>query len=239
MTLTLALDTATDLASVAVGREGCLLGQALIAQRRHSAALMPTVEDVLAQVGGSLDQVTRILIADGPGSFTGLRIGVATVQGIVQARDDITVGVAPSLLGAAWVASRWLDGPVAAMYDALRGEVYAAVYQVHHDRVECFLAPTMGTVEMLAERTSVRPLVAVGDGAAACQEAVRRWTGRPAIPPPEGAPRAAALIALERLSGVVRDLADPSVFEPEYGRQAEAQVRWEEKHGRPLPHTEG
>jgi tRNA threonylcarbamoyladenosine biosynthesis protein TsaB len=237
--VTVALDTATDIASIAVGSPSGLLAQVVVTGRRHAAATVPAVGDALRLAGVRLDDVAHIVVADGPGSFTGLRIGVATVQGIVRARPRIRVSTAPSLLAAAWVAGRFLLGPIAALYDALRGEVYGAVYGFDGDGVQVLLPPTLGTVEALAEQSERRPTVAVGDGAVRHAETVRAWTGREPIAPPAGASRAAAFLALEAAEGALRPVPDIMEFDPDYGRPAEAQVRWERAHGRRLPDSPG
>jgi tRNA threonylcarbamoyladenosine biosynthesis protein TsaB len=236
---TLALDTATDLASIAVGDGDTLLAEVMLGPRRHATGLMPGVEEALRLAGVGVGAVDRILVADGPGSFTGLRIGIATVQGLCRACPAVSVASAPSLLAAAWVAAQSDPGPVAAAYDALRGEVFGAVYHLHQGRIDVLLAPVLTTIEAMARRCPAVPALVVGDGAAAQAAAVRAWTGRDPVPPPVGAPRAAALLALERIPGALRPIADPAAFEPDYGRPAEAQARWERAHGRPLPDPPG
>lgn len=201
MTLTLALDTATDGASLAIGEKRAVLAEITLSGRRHAAALLPGMERLVELVGASLRDVQRVLLADGPGSFTGLRIGVATVQGLVRARPEITVGTAPSLLAAAWRAARFHSGAVAALYDALRGEVFGAIYRFDGDAVDCLVAPRLTTVEGLIAASPARVAVAVGDGAVAHADAVGRWTGRAPIGPPAGAPAAAAMVALDGVAG--------------------------------------
>jgi tRNA threonylcarbamoyladenosine biosynthesis protein TsaB len=239
MSLTLALDTATDLATVAVGDGRNVLAEITLGPRRHASALLPAVEEALRLGGGAMGDVARVLLADGPGSFTGLRIGAATVQGLHRARPGITVATAPSLLAAAWVGAQFASGPVAAIYDALRGEVYAAVYRFPDGAVDVLAPPVLTTLDALVRTCPAAPTLAVGDGAALDREVIRAWTGRLPVPPPLGAPRAAALLMLDRDSSVVRPIDDPATFEPEYGRPAEAQVRWERAHGRQLPDAPG
>lgn len=238
MTVWLALETATDLASIAVGDPGGTVAELTIGRRRHAAATVPAIEQVLHAAGATLADVERVVLADGPGSFTGLRIGVATVQGLARERAGLVIETAPSLRAAAWVAGRVARGPVAALYDALRGEVYGAVYRFEDRRVRELLPPTRGTVETLARRVP-EVVLAVGDGAARYAEAVERWTGRPPLAPPVGAPRASALLALAPLAGGTVRVEDITRFEPAYGRPAEAQVRWEREHGRSLPDSTG
>lgn len=234
-----ALDTATDLATVAAGHSGTVLAEVAVGPRRHAGAVLPGLVEVLRLAGGRLEDVTRVLLADGPGSFTGLRIGAATVQGLRRARPDLVVATAPSLMAAAWVGARFAAGPVAAIYDALRGQVFAAVYRFHADRVETLLPPALTTMDALAAACAERPALAVGDGAGTHAADVRAWTGREPVPPPAGAPRASSLLALDGLDGALRTEDDPSAFEPNYGRPAEAQARWERMHGRPLPDPPG
>ena len=234
----LAVDTATDVGSVAVGRPGALGAEVVFGSRRHAGALVPAVAEALRLAGVPLQDITGFAIADGPGSFTGLRIGFATVQGLVKDRSDRDVVTAPSLMATAWHGARYVDGPVASLYDALRGEVFAAVYRFQRGAVEVILAPCLTTLSRLKD-LGLHPRIAVGDGAATYAEAVRAWTGRDPVAPPAGAPRAASLIELLAVAGAVRKVDDVQDWEPDYGRPAEAQARWERKHGRPLPGTTG
>lgn len=235
MTLYLALDTATDCGSVAIGQPGQVAAELVVANRRHSAALMPGVEEVLRLAGATYADLSGIVVADGPGSFTGLRIGFATVKGILREHERLSLVTAPSLLSTAWGAAAFHAGPIAALYDALRGELFGAVYTFEASRVIRKLAPTLGTVSRLAEQSSATPTLAVGDGAVLHADAVREWTGRDPVGPLAGAvPRAGALLGLLAVEGATTAVDDPVLFEPAYGRLAEAQVRWERAHGREL-----
>jgi len=230
----LALDTATDRGSVAVGRPGVVASEVMVGARRHAAALTPSVEEALQLAGLRQSDLSGIIVADGPGSFTGVRIGFATVQGIVRQSPELAVSTAPSLLAAARLAAPFSSGAIAALYDALRGEVYAAVYRFAPKEMQVIVPPRLTTVAALRE-SGVKADVAVGDGAALFAEEVRAWTGRDPVPPPAGGPRASGLIELLGVPGALRPLDDVSTWEPDYGRPAEAQARWERAHGKPLP----
>jgi tRNA threonylcarbamoyladenosine biosynthesis protein TsaB len=234
VSLYLALDTATAHASVAAGDEGGAFAEATVGRLRHAAATLPAMEEVLRLAGAAFADVAGIVVADGPGSFTGLRIGFATAKGVWHARPAMSFATAPSLMAAAWGAAALAAGPVAAVYDALRGEVFVAVYRFDKEGAATLVAPRLvGAADLPKVRPA--PAVAVGDGAAAHADAVLAWTGRPPIGPPGGAPRAGALLELLRMPGAVTGVEDPTVLEPHYGRLAEAQVRWERTHGRALP----
>jgi hypothetical protein len=79
----------------------------------------------------------------------------------------------------------------------------------------------------------------VGEAPESARATLERSTGLAMITPPEGTPRATALIALTGLSGGAREVTNASEWEPVYGRPAEAQARWEIAHGRPLPDPSG
>lgn len=239
MSLYLALDTATDLGSVAVGSPGGALAEVTFSDRRHAAALMPAVDEARRLAGAGWSDLAGIVVADGPGSFTGLRIGLATVKGILAVHDRLEVHSAPSLLSLAWGVAHLVSGPVAALYDALRGDVYAAVYEREGEKVRVHQAPVVLPAADLAQRIVCRPAIAVGDGAVAHAMLVTSWTGRAPVGPPAGAPRASTLLSLLAVDGAIERIGDIDAFEPTYGRRAAAQDRWEAAHGRPLPDPAG
>lgn len=236
----LAIDTATGVASVAVGTPPSADSVTLIAGARSQAAqLIELVDRTLGAVGLRADDLAGLIVADGPGSFTGLRIGWAAAKGLAQERG-LPIVAMPALLAAATGAAAILGPvPVAASFDALRGQVFAAVYVVHAGRVETVVAPLTCTPEELVTRCPLRPRVAVGDGAMRYADAMERWTGTAPRSLMSLQPSAVSLLALHPRSDAGRNLADAAAAEPDYGRPAEAQVRWEARHGRPLSHPSG
>ncbi|HTR21440.1 MAG TPA: tRNA (adenosine(37)-N6)-threonylcarbamoyltransferase complex dimerization subunit type 1 TsaB [Gemmatimonadales bacterium] len=238
----LAIDTALETASVAVGSPPLTASATWVrGARQHAAQVIDLVDRCLAAdgEGRSSRDLEGIVVGDGPGSFTGLRIGWAAAKGLMQDRDLPLVAI-PSLLAAAASAAAVLGAvPVAACYDALRGQVYGAVYIVHPDRVEILVAPDVYTVAQLAERTPVRPRLAVGDGAIRYASDITRWVGNAPLGLESLTPTAASLLALVHRAGAERAITDPATAEPVYGRPAEAQVKWEARHGRPLPDSPG
>lgn len=238
--LWLAIDTALETASVAVGTPpACAAATWVRGARQHAAQVVDLVDRCLTAIQQPSRDLAGIVVGDGPGSFTGLRIGWAAAKGLMQERDLPLVAV-PSLLAAAASTAAVLGPvPVAACYDALRGQVYGAVYIVHADHVETLVAPDVCTIAELAQRSTVRPRTAVGDGAVRYGTEVTRWVGSPPLVLETLAPTAASLLALVHRAGVSRAIADPATAEPVYGRPAEAQVKWEARHGRPLPDSPG
>src|SRR6266545_2797653 len=226
----LALDTATDRASVALGTSaGDALEESLVGARRHAGALIPMIDRLLARAGLGLDALSGVAFSDGPGSFTGLRVSAAVVKSLVRVRG-LEVRVAPSLLVGA--AARAEPGAVVlAVSNALRGELYAAVYRFEPDRVETVFAPTVWKPEQLIA-AAPRPDYIVGDGPADALRMLSGWAGRDVMSGEAGLPRAAFLLQLLHQPGGARMIANLDLWEPEYGRPAEAQARWELAHER-------
>lgn len=234
----LAIDTATDVASVAVGQGGAIIaGAHSQGARRHAAEILRLVDFALSRAGWRPADLDGLVLGDGPGSFTGLRIGWAAAKGLAQ-EAGLEVRAVPSLLAAAAGAAARLGAvPIAACFDALRGQVYGAVYVIHPDRVETLVPPTVATVAELGARgdPAAVPRLVVGDGAVRHAEAVREWSGAPPLPLEQLPPAATQLLALADRLGAARPIDDLAGAEPVYGRPAEAQAKWEAQHGRPLP----
>jgi hypothetical protein len=116
--------------------------------------------------------------------------------------------------------------------------VYAGAFRFGSRGVVTELEPGVHRPESLAA-LGLGPGVLVGEAPPAVRELLERSTGLAMIVPPEGAPRATALIVLAGMEGGAREVPDPSEWEPFYGRPAEAQAKWEIAHGRPLPDPAG
>lgn len=127
--LVLALDTTSAHGSMALLDAAAL--RAVMGFRsahpRHAESLLPSVDYLLAQVEAKLADIGGFAVAVGPGSFTGLRIGVAAVEGLAYALDRPVVGI--STLEATAFRYRHRRGLLVAMIEAYRGEVYGAAYQ--------------------------------------------------------------------------------------------------------------
>jgi tRNA threonylcarbamoyladenosine biosynthesis protein TsaB len=233
----LAMDTATDRASVALGQLGAeVLEEEITGARRHAAALLPTIQALLARAGISLAQLEGVAVSDGPGSFTGLRVGAAVAKALSHAQE-LPLWVAPSLLvRAAGVGSnRELILPVS---NALRGEIYAAAYRVSAVGIETVLSPSVHLPSELMA-LGFQPHLGVGEAPADILALLEGWIGRPVVGGAEGAPHAVQLLHLVGRPGGAWPVDNPRDWEPTYGRPAEAQARWESVHGRPLPDSVG
>jgi tRNA threonylcarbamoyladenosine biosynthesis protein TsaB len=162
-------------------------------------------------------------------------VGVAVAKGLVH-----TLGVplwsTPVLMVMA--AEARAPGTVLALGDALRGELFAAVYRWAPSRVQCDFGPTVLSPELLLDSIE-RPDRVVGIASHdLLQELASHW-GTVLTAPPASYPRAATLLELVGIEGGAQRVTDPAGWEPEYGRPAEAQRRWEASHGRALPDSPG
>lgn len=229
--ITLALDTATNRCSVAASDGDRVVARQLDGARQHNAAILGLIGELLQELGAKPLDIARLLTADGPGSFTGLRVATAVAKALVWQRPEVTWSVAPSLLVRAWQHAPAAGGTVLALSDALRGELYAGVWRVGAGRVEAILSPRTLTPDQLPSDADV----VVGSIPAPLVAAVAAVTGQQPVVGDVALPDARSLLALSRVVGGVHLVGDPAHWEPTYGRPAEAQVVWERKHGQPLP----
>lgn len=162
--LILALESSAKAASVAL-----MEGEKLIAQYSqcsgltHSRTLLPMVDDMLKNTENTIAGVDLIAVAHGPGSFTGIRIGVSTVKGLAWAADKMCVGVS-TLEAMAWhgVSAVGLICPV---MDARRSQVYNALFEMTDGKPQRLCDDRAIAIEELAEEIRGKNAFLVGDGA--------------------------------------------------------------------------
>jgi tRNA threonylcarbamoyladenosine biosynthesis protein TsaB len=217
--VTLALDASTSLGTVAVFR-----GRALAAEREvqmrggHEERLMPAVHEALDAAGVAVRELDRVLCGAGPGGFTGLRIAASIAKGICAARGLPLYAISSllSIVGAARPALP--PGQYVAVLDALRGQWFAEDVAVRPD----------GEIRLESETRLLAAdrLREDAERAGAARVLGPGWEGDLW---PHARGFASMLDSIERLGRV-----DLETWEPDYGRVAEAQARWEAQHGRPL-----
>lgn len=131
----LSIDTATKSISVAVQNEESILGEfTLNYKKQHSVILMPLVQNLLRDVGLKIDDIDGFVISKGPGSFTGLRIGIATVKGLSQGTNKPFIGV--SSLDALAYNIVYNDGIICPVIDALHNNVYTCLYSYENNKLK-------------------------------------------------------------------------------------------------------
>ena len=195
------------------------------------------IDHALSAARVPVAQLAGIAVSDGPGSFTGLRIGWSAAKGLVQEHEIPLRAVPGAMAAAVGAASQVGAGPIAVCFDALRGDVFGAVYDVQPGRVATLVPPTLLTIAELKHLAPVAPRAVVGDGAVRYSEEVTAWCGRAPIALDALPLGAESLLGLLAQGDVGRVIDQTS--EPVYGRPAEAQARWEARHGRALPGPTG
>ena len=165
----LALESSAVAASVAVSEDGALIAQSY--QRSgltHSRTLMPMCRDLLENCGLTLGEMDVVAVAAGPGSFTGLRIGVATAKGLAWPGDKPCAGVS-TLEAMAWPLAH-LEGDLCAVMDARRNQVYNARCQGEGGRLLRLCPDRAISIDELAAELLSREKtqILVGDGAELC-----------------------------------------------------------------------
>ena len=165
----LALDSSAVSASVAVMEDEKLVGEFFIyTKQTHSQTLMPMVKNVLDCTDIALDTIDLFAVSAGPGSFTGVRIGVSCVKGMAMAQGKPCVGV--STLEAMAFSLTDLEGIVCAVMDARRQQVYNACFVSKGGVLTRLTEDRALAIDDLAEecKTFGQPIYLVGDGAALC-----------------------------------------------------------------------
>lgn len=211
---TLAIESSTAHGSAAVFHDGELVASTeATLQDRDSERLMPALAEALASAGVAPGNLDRVVCGAGPGSFTGLRIAAAIGKGISHACSIPLYSVSSLLLVGAEAADRFGEAPYIAVMDAMRDERY--VLRTSSSAGETFVSTELQLLPMdrLAIELQTEDLRAVGP------DHDHIW------------PHARAVA---RCWAAVSGPVDLGTWEPQYGRKAEAQVRWESSHGRAL-----
>jgi tRNA threonylcarbamoyladenosine biosynthesis protein TsaB len=235
----LALDSTTRAGSVAiVDDDRVLLERTGNAALTHAERLPAELLDVLADAGLSLSRVELFAIAAGPGSFTGLRVGIATIQGLAFARRGRVAPIS-ALDALAQLASRdRSEGTILGVWmDAHRREVFGALYRVgsgpifSEARLDPIEAASVGAPAAVFERwcrAGWRPAAVVGDGAVLYEPLVG---GRSQVLPPP--PIAGAIGAMAARRARQNQTLDPAAVQPLYIRRPDAEVARERSASTP------
>lgn len=166
MSFILSVDTSTQNCSVALHENGQLITQELVDEEgSHSRSLTLLIEKVMKTAGRTLAELSAVAVSNGPGSYTGLRIGLATAKGICFALDKPLICL-PTLR----ILASAVDAPAGSlllpMLDARRMEVYAAVYTAALEEV----SPQEAHILNQESFQTFAPVVAFGNGSAKWQE---------------------------------------------------------------------
>ena len=225
----LAFDTSAQFTSLAVcAGERVLIEEHVASDGKHAELLLPRLQDALGRAGLALGDVDLLAVGIGPGSFTGVRVGVATAKGLGLALQKPVIGVvsleALAQEAAASVTASW----IAPCLDAYKGELFAALYERSAGQLTLRVGPFHGAPALVQARLAAEsggaPLALVGGGVARYPELLRGGCALEAPTEPLLAPRArvVARLALARFErGEVPALRSVA---PLYLRDSDAQL---------------
>ncbi len=224
----LGIEAATPVAGVALTEDGRILAERLVNNRRtHSVNLLPMIKAVIEEGGITREQVNGIAVSAGPGSFTGLRIGLATAKTLALAWQVPVVGVSTlEALALPLAAPGQLVCPI---LNARKNEVYASILRGTTGQPELLAGPlALGIVELAGILAQWQePVIFLGDGVPVFKEEIVNLLADRAVFAPQSAllPRGAAVAELGYRELAAGRGLSPLELKASYIRLSEAEVK--------------
>ena len=232
--LILAFETSAKACSVAVHDGQKLLGESFQnTGLTHSQTLMTMAEDLLENCGKAASDVTHLAVAAGPGSFTGVRIGVAAAKGWAWGAELPVYGVS-TLESMALSLGAW-NGHVCACMDARRNQVYNAIFRADSGKLERVSEDrAISLAELKEELEHIDgPVYLVGDGAALTYKTLGADLEELILPPEHRCQQRASGVALAALAAMeAGESADGAALQPNYLRLSQAERERLEKQNK-------
>lgn len=223
----LALDTSCMMGSVAILDGDRIIAEQLLNTKiTHSERLIPSIQTVLDAADAKLSDLAAFAVAIGPGSFTGLRIGLGAVKGLAFALSKPVVGVS-SLVALAYNLYG-SELPIVSVLDARRGEYYVSINRFEKNKLVNILDETvLPPEEVVAHAVALKEkVVFLGDGVYGLEKLIEKKLSKKAVVPPPGIlyPRASniAWLAITRLEK--GDSDDLAALVPNYIRRSDAEL---------------
>ncbi len=228
MIRTLAIDTSTKTASVALLADDVILYEATInVGVNHSIVLLPAIDEMMRLTGQSLENIDLFACTTGPGSFTGLRIGAGTIKGFAMAAGKPIAGV--STLDALSLNAASGACPVCPLLDARKGQVYTALYKPCADGhpVKIVAEQVTSIEHVLGELREFDKVIFLGDGAQVYREVIVGSLGNRAVflSSAHQSIRASAVGLLGMMDIKEGRTLNPVSFTPHYLRLSEAEMK--------------
>jgi len=228
----LAIETSTMLGGIAIADDSGLIAEVrLNVKSTHSERLMTETDHLLKQSGLMISDIDVFAVATGPGSFTGLRIGLSTIKGFSYATGKPIVSV-PTLEAFAW-SFPYCRYPVCAMLDARKKEVYTALFQWDGEGFARLIDEVSKNVKRMVEDIrllSVGKIIFTGEGALLYKDEIINIMGEDAIfasiDKMVPAPSNVASIAMKK--ALRAEFSEPVSLVPFYLRRSEAEIKRDE-----------
>ncbi len=225
----LAVETATRCQSVAIIDDQALLGQEIHEDcESHTSVLIPTIETLLSSVDLDLTDLDGLAVSIGPGSFTGLRVGLSATMAF-RLVTNLPIVTVPTLEAMAWNAFGRTTGILCPLLKSRVGEVYWAQFQWKGDSLVRLSEDTVQSVEQIAQSIEA-PSLMFGEGWLANRDVFRDLLGDRCL---EGSPEimqaSARSVGLASLSSFKAKRYATRRLSPRYIQRAKAEVAWETK----------
>ncbi|GAB3799318.1 tRNA (adenosine(37)-N6)-threonylcarbamoyltransferase complex dimerization subunit type 1 TsaB [Virgibacillus kimchii] len=226
----LAIDTSNQAMGVALLQDNQILGEIVTnIKKNHSVRLMPAIEQMMKEVSIAPEELNKIVVAKGPGSYTGVRIGLTTAKTMAWALNIPVVGV--SSLEALSYQARNFNGYICPFFDARRGRVFSGIYKWDGNKsvpvYEEANLPMETLLKKLAE--DQQEVIFLSPDISVYKEIIREKLGMSASIPED-------IFHLARpshlaLAGMTRKAEETHLLEPNYLRLAEAEANWLKQKG--------
>ena len=222
----LGIDTANVPLSVAIVKDGKVVAEVVQnIKLTHSVGAMPAIEEVIKKAGIAPAEIDAVAVSEGPGSYTGVRIGVTLAKTLAWSLQKPLVGV--SSLKSLAANARLSNGLICALFDARRQNIYAGVYE--GNTLNTIIADTHDHIDGLLEKLDAlnKPVLFIGTDVELYFEKIKAVLGERAISAPStmNLPRASELVALAQQEPLPA-IEAVHTFVPQYRRIAEAEANW-------------
>ncbi|AQY51801.1 hypothetical protein PWEIH_05274 [Listeria weihenstephanensis FSL R9-0317] len=220
----LGIDTSNDTLGVSLWRDEKVIGELVTnLKKNHSVRLLPAIAELMKECDTTPQDLTKIAVAEGPGSYTGLRIGVTVAKTMAWDLQIPLVGISSLTLMAQ--NGRFFDGLVVPVMDARRGNVYAGIYKSEAQELDIFEPDQhLAFADLLKKLDAESNILFIGDGAVNFKEEITAKLGARATV-------ADAALCYPR-PAFLGELANPKegvpahTFVPTYLKLAEAESKW-------------
>ncbi len=221
----LAIDTSNYVLGIAIVDEDKVIGEIITnLPKNHSVRVMPAIEQVMKECGIKPKELDKIVVAMGPGSYTGVRIGVTIAKTLAWSLQIPLTGV--SSLEAVAANGRYFNGFISPLFDARRGQVYTGLYQYEGKTLTCVEDDKIILLsDWLKElKKKETPVLFIGNDLVIHKEQIETDFGPLAYVAPytDWNPRPSELAEL----GLKKEPVDVHTFVPNYIRLAEAEANW-------------
>lgn len=222
----LAIDTSNDVMGIALLDHQKVAGEYITnLKKNHSIRIMPAIDTLMKECGFEPKDLSRIAVAKGPGSYTGVRIGVTIAKTLAWSLNIPLVGVSSLEVLAASV-SRYFNGYVSPLFDARRGQIYTGLYEHQESRIRSVMKDQIILADEWARQVKEhgQRILFVGNDLSLHESAIKAALGELAVfaAPSELNPRPGELALL----AADREPENVHAFVPNYIRLAEAEAKW-------------